>query len=341
MDCVPDTQQTAPAPSAMRAVLRGAGGGAHTVSNVTVDDVLADEGEAESDDAAEAEAGGGSDEGGEGGGRGWRLGTSASGGGGGGGGGAHASLAARLVADALLPHLVWRVGGVAATLRKVAAACTLAALRRRLLRRRALAQLLPRALPALVSCATDDDAATRLLATSALGWLLAHGPPAALAPHVAAEGGPTALLPALLAQLDDASNGVRVAACAALRALPDRRLLPDDEPRGAHRADTPLPPGEAAAVDALLLQLGDPACGDVRRAAFRSLEAWAHRSPVAVGARAAAAAATAAQCEVAPLVDSAPLPPLQSPAPPGAEGGGAPGLLAQLRALCLVDQQLL
>lgn len=66
-----------------------------------------------------------------------------------------------LIVNGLGPNMEWRVGRVAATIRKVAIACLFAALRRGALDEGGVQGVARATLPTLKSCLGDDDAATR------------------------------------------------------------------------------------------------------------------------------------------------------------------------------------
>jgi hypothetical protein len=295
LDVVPDTTVVRASSAPLSAALSGAStagggngscGGVHTVSDLTLDDVLA------SDDADGGD-GGDADEG-----------CHAAGAGGGTPAPPLPPPAVRLVRDALLPSLAWRPGGVASTLRKVAAACIHAALRRGLLRPAVLARpgscsaALQALTAALTSAAGDDDGTTRLLAVQSAS-LVAAG---VGGPHVDGLTGAAvlALVAALRDRLDDGVDAVRVAACDGLAALAAPYL------RHARRTDT----GNAghATLDALALHLGDPA-PPVRAAVWGALRRWVD-ADVPYAAQLAAAGASSG----APRAD--------------------PALAAQFAALC-------
>lgn len=72
-----------------------------------------------------------------------------------------APFADTFVLNALLPNIVWRVGRVASTIRKVALACLYAFLRRGLLSDDEMRSVADDTVPVVKSCLSDDDAATR------------------------------------------------------------------------------------------------------------------------------------------------------------------------------------
>ena len=215
--------------SAIRAALSG-GGAVHSVCTATVDDVLAEEVPQHQ--------------------QGEVLWTS------------HAS---DLASCCLIPHMVWKVGGVAATLRKVAAACVLSLLRRGLLRPRALSSLLPSLLPVVTTCAGDDDAVTRNIAVMMVRQLVDIAPDA-----IASQQQVLALVTLLLGRLDDPSDPVRISTCGAVGALA--------QPYARHCARTDTSNSGHKVVEALVLHVDDPAPA-IQSAAIDSLALWAPVDP--------------------------------------------------------------
>lgn len=118
-----------------------------------------------------------------------------------------------LLQHALLPNAVWRVGLVAATIRKVAIACMVSLGRLSLLPQHALQPAFAEALPTLKSCLADDDATTRHLTCLALQHMLAvlHR---CLDYEMVRQ-----LYPELLKRLDDSNDAVRLSGCAAIGQL--------------------------------------------------------------------------------------------------------------------------
>ena len=127
-----------------------------------------------------------------------------------------------LVRSCVLPNLVWRVGLVASTVRKIATAALLGALARGLVPRHAAGALVSTLLPALTGCLSDDDATTRHLSSRAIAALLRS-----LGPGGLSFDGSRLLYPELLKRLDDSNDSVRIAGTAALRELPACTLSRD------------------------------------------------------------------------------------------------------------------
>lgn len=244
LDVAPSLQLAGASSEALRSALSGTDA-AHTVSDVTVDDILAEEVALKSGAQRDGIP----------------------------------SLAAMLALGCLLPQMTWRVGGVAGTLRKVATATLVTALQRRLLRDRSLDVLIPRALPTLIACSSDDESATRQFAVLALVWLLkAAEPRGTMQPHA------EVVVKALLARLDDDVDAVRLAVCEALGAAVHLY-----QPSNGTVDATDAPPAPAAVTAALLLHLDDPS-SSIRDAAFAAVGPWALRDPAAVGVLAQEAA---------------------------------------------------
>jgi hypothetical protein len=173
-----------------------------------------------------------------------------------------AAAAGRLVQEALLPNIVWRLGGVASTIRKVSVACLYSLARRGLLRPAALSAVLGELLPVLRGALSDDDAGTRMLATQAMACLLR------LQAGRLDGDAVRALYVELLKRLDDSSDAVRVAACDCLRDL--TAAVPDPaEVRGGPVEHT---------VDALLVHCDD-ADPRVQAAAYDAVLAWSYLQP--------------------------------------------------------------
>jgi len=173
-----------------------------------------------------------------------------------------AAAAGRLVQEALLPNIVWRLGGVASTIRKVSVACLYSLARRGLLRPAALSAVRGELLPVLQGALSDDDAGTRMLATQAMACLLR------LQAGRLDGDAVRALYVELLKRLDDSSDAVRVAACDCLRDL--TAAVPDPgEVRGGPVEHT---------VDALLVHCDD-ADPRVQAAAYDAVLAWSYLQP--------------------------------------------------------------
>mgnify|MGYP001147442535 CR=1 FL=1 len=165
-------------------------------------------------------------------------------------------VAPRLIREALLPNLVWRVGLVPATIRKVALACLLSLLRGGFVTQDGLLAVWSEARPVLAGCLADDDAATRHMATSTLGYAfpILHRAVDDVTVHT--------LYTELLKRLDDSNDPVRCAACTALGAL-------------ATAAPPALLSGGSVhyVVDALLVHLDD-AAATVQAAALDCAQRW-------------------------------------------------------------------
>jgi hypothetical protein len=173
-----------------------------------------------------------------------------------------AAAAGRLVQEALLPNIVWRLGGVASTIRKVSVACLYSLARRGLLRPATVSSVRGELLPVLRGALSDDDAGTRMLATQAMACLLR------LQAGRLDGDAVRALYVELLKRLDDSSDAVRVAACDCLRDL--TAAVPDPaEVRGG--------PVEHS-VDALLVHCDD-ADPRVQAAAYDAVLAWSYLQP--------------------------------------------------------------
>lgn len=176
-----------------------------------------------------------------------------------------------LVRDVLVPNCVWRVGMVAATIRKVSLACIYTLFRRRLMSQEAAMLTLEAMLPVLKSCLGDDDFATRhascLVAGSAFALL-----PGALNDEQVRE-----LYPELVKRLDDSNDNVRIAVCDAYQAF--ARSAPVSAFRGAPFEYT---------VDCLIVHLDDPA-REIQSAALEALKAFIFIKPSYVARQAAEA----------------------------------------------------
>mgnify|MGYP005990183045 CR=1 FL=1 len=116
--------------------------------------------------------------------------------------------------DMLTPNLVWQVGAVASTVRKVCMACLHTIIKGALLPADSAAAVWPQLFPRLNSILSDDDETTRHIAVLVMAALLK-----VLPKHMDDEG-VRVLYPELLKRLDDSSDKVRICACAALQAMP-------------------------------------------------------------------------------------------------------------------------
>lgn len=175
-----------------------------------------------------------------------------------------AGASASIVRDALLPGLVWRAGGIAATLRKVSTACLYTLLRRGLLPAEGLSSLMLELLPSLKGALTDDDGTTRLLSLQCVACILRI-----LYSRVEADAG-RALYTELLKRLDDSADPVRLAACDSLRDLAGA-LSP------AAGEDVRTGPAEHC-LDALLIHVDDTDAR-VAGAAYEACMGWARLNP--------------------------------------------------------------
>jgi dynein assembly factor 5 len=127
--------------------------------------------------------------------------------------GALAAQAKPLLSEALLPNVVWRAGRVAATVRKVALVCLYTLLREGRVPLEALVEVVPPLLPVLKTNLEDYDASSRQLVTLSLERIFAYLPGAFDEEPI------RQLYPELLKRLDDSSDEVRRAACAAISAF--------------------------------------------------------------------------------------------------------------------------
>ncbi len=118
-----------------------------------------------------------------------------------------------IVNDAILPNLTWRVGVVAATLRKVAVACLYTIFHGGKLDTEAAYSLGPSLLPVLNTNLEDGDATVRRLCCLNMHMIL-H-----LLPGALGEDPIRLLFPELLKRLDDSNDDVRLAACEAINSL--------------------------------------------------------------------------------------------------------------------------
>ncbi|KDO29225.1 hypothetical protein SPRG_19895 [Saprolegnia parasitica CBS 223.65] len=127
-------------------------------------------------------------------------------------------FASTVLVKAITPNIVWQGGKVAATIRKVAMACTYTLLRQGLATTPCLFEAAPVMLPVLKAALDDGDAKTRQLVCLALQFLFV-ALPQALGQEPVAQ-----LYHDLLKRLDDSNDLVRKAACATflefLRAAP-------------------------------------------------------------------------------------------------------------------------
>ncbi len=118
-----------------------------------------------------------------------------------------------IVNDAILPNLTWRVGIVAATLRKVAVACLYTMLHGEKLDTEAAYSLGPSLLPVLNTNLEDGDATVRRMCCLNMHMILR------LLPGTLGEDPVRLLYPELLKRLDDSNDDVRLAACDAINSL--------------------------------------------------------------------------------------------------------------------------
>ncbi len=118
-----------------------------------------------------------------------------------------------IVNDAILPNLTWRVGIVAATLRKVAIACLYTMLHGGKLDTEAAYSLGPSLLPMLNTNLEDGDATARRMCCLNMHMILR------LLPESLGEEPIHLLYPELLKRLDDSNDDVRLAACEAINSL--------------------------------------------------------------------------------------------------------------------------
>ncbi|KAF0691040.1 Aste57867_17652 [Aphanomyces stellatus] len=117
-------------------------------------------------------------------------------------------FAATLLVKGITPNIVWQSGKVAATVRKVAIACTYTLLRQGLANQPALFEAAPQMLPVLKSCLDDSDAKTRQLVCLSLQHLFVA------LPNALSEEPVSQLYHDILKRLDDSNDVVRKAACA-------------------------------------------------------------------------------------------------------------------------------
>ena len=167
-----------------------------------------------------------------------------------------------LLVEVLEPSMQWRVGRVAATVRKAATAAALGVWAGGLLPTDEEARAaLDRTLASLKACMSDDDAGTRALACGVLA--------AALKRLAGALDGEVArsLQADLVKRLDDADDGVRLRACALIAAF--SRCAPPAELKGA--------PCQWS-VDALLVHADDPD-PTIAAAAAAAAEQWVAVDP--------------------------------------------------------------
>ncbi len=118
-----------------------------------------------------------------------------------------------IVHNAILPNLTWRMGIVAATLRKVAVACLYTMLHGEKLDTEAAYSLGPSLLPVLNTNLEDGDATVRRMCCMNMHIILR------LLPGTLGEDPVRLLYPELLKRLDDSSDDVRLAACDAINSL--------------------------------------------------------------------------------------------------------------------------
>jgi len=175
-----------------------------------------------------------------------------------------------LLVEVLEPSMQWRVGRVAATMRKVAAAAALGVWEGGLLADDGeAAACLARTLPSCKACMSDDDAGTRALACGVLASALRR-----LAGRLDGEFA-RSVQEDLVRRLDDADDGVRLRACALLAAF--SRAAPPPDMRGS--------PTQWA-VDALLVHADDPS-PPMAAAAAAAIEPWIRVDPAYVAKAAA------------------------------------------------------
>jgi len=141
-----------------------------------------------------------------------------------------AAACERLLCKAIVPNLVWRVGRVEATVRKVALAVCHGLMKAGAARTEALAAAAPELVPLLCSNLDDMDETARLMSCLCLRVMFERlrGAFGEQAVHE--------LYPKLLKRLDDSSDAVRAAICGTLdmfmqvrlphRALPASHVVP-------------------------------------------------------------------------------------------------------------------
>ena len=147
----------------------------------------------------------------------------------------------KLVKDVVAPNIVWKAGGVASSIRKVAIAALFTLLKKEVLETEILFKSAPQLLPILKTNLGDYDASSRQLCCLSLGILFA-ALPGALGSEAVHQ-----LYPDLLKCLDDSSDDVRFAVCGTLKVF-----LKSAPPQ--HFAGTLLD----YLCDQLLIHLDDP-----------------------------------------------------------------------------------
>lgn len=186
---------------------------------------------------------------------------------------------AYLFRDIIVPNCIWRVGLVAAAVRKAALACGVSFVAHKLLTCAQALEVMPVLSPVAKSCLSDDDAATRHLSVRLLtGIFQAIGPDSL--DHEAVRQ----LYHEIMKRMDDSNDAVRIVCCACISAFVDATIA--NELRGVpleymidqmliHLDDT-----EAVVQDAVLSTLQALAKVDVGYARRKTSEALPkHRNP--------------------------------------------------------------
>ena len=120
-------------------------------------------------------------------------------------------FAERFLQVAIIPNLVWQVGGMASALRKVSAAVLFSILEGDCTTDLIIFKVTPQLLPLLKSSLTDDDTSLREIAISSMEILFDK------LPGVLGEEAIHQLYPDLIKCLDDSAESVRYAACDTLK----------------------------------------------------------------------------------------------------------------------------
>ena len=133
-------------------------------------------------------------------------------------------FATEMLDSVIMPNLLWKVGGLASSLRKLSAATLFSLLNCGGVTPHNLVLAAPRLLPVLKSNLGDDDASTRELVCSSLGIVFE------LLPVALSEETIEQMYPELIKCLDDSVDSVRFAACGTLK--PFLKSAPPEHLRG-------------------------------------------------------------------------------------------------------------
>ncbi len=116
-----------------------------------------------------------------------------------------------IIKEILLPNLIWRVGRVEATIRKVALACTYAILKAGAVKTESLFKIATDIVPVLVSHLDDMESTPRLMACLGLAVIFER------LRTFFSDQSIREMYPKIIARLDDSNDDVRIAVCTTLQ----------------------------------------------------------------------------------------------------------------------------